>query len=1032
VAGSNTLFDFGNMEYTGSIGRAISFGNAQDAVVNSSLNLQLNGMLGDSIEIAASLSDQNLPIEPDGSTTQLNEIDKIFIQFKKKNWNLNIGDIDLRQNNHYYLNFYKRLQGISFETSNKIKKNLQNNFLISGALARGKFTSNSFQGLEGNQGPYRLQGANKEFFFIVLANTEKVYIDGEQLQRGEDQDYIINYNTAEITFMPQRLITKDKRIRVEFEYNDRNYVNSQLFVSDQLQINKKLNMRFSAYSNLDAKNSPINQTLNPAQKAFLGTIGDSIQTAYFPAIFPDTLSPGKILYKQYDTLVNSVLRKIYIYSTNKDSAKFNLNFAELGPGKGDYNLLLNGANGKVFIWVQPVGSIKQGQYEPVQFLVTPKKQQIAAISFEYTPDKHNQIKTEFSLSNHDINSFSSFDKKNDKGIAAKLEWANQSNLNNNLKINSEAAYEINNSNFKTIERLRSPEFNRDWNLPLTTTYAGEQLGSFSTGITDRKNNQFRIRMQNFRRNNGYTGFRQSLHTVTQIKGWLVNSAFSYTKTNDAKQDGLFIRPSADLNKVFSKLRNYKLGINFFMEKNKLLDRTADSLNPLSISFQSLRFSVASNDAKENKWSIAYILRNNQIPVQKSLLQSDKSSDLEAAAALKINPAHQFSFKATFRDLQVQLPARVSYKSDKTILGRAEYQINEWNGLLNGNVLMETGSGQEQKRDFAYLEVPAGQGEFFWIDYNNNGVQELNEFELAQFPDQKKFIRIYLPTNQFLKANFNTFIYTMSLNPKAKLTKQKYKGLKNIWSRSFLSSSLQVNKKEQSNNAININPFKYNIENAALITLNNIFTNSYSFNKFSNHWGFDLNADKRMNKVLLTYGYESRELNSYLMKGRVNLFNRILLENTNRLYFNKLITPGFDNRNFDIRQKSTEAKISYSNNTKIRIGTGFQTETKQNRQGSGERATVYSYSIDAKYNALQSAALNGKFTLSNIRYKGNPNSTVSYIMLEALVPGKNYLWNIDFVKTLKNNLEISFRYEGRKTGNAPTIHIGTATMRATFY
>ena len=1030
---ANGLFDFGTLNYNGSFGRSISFGNSQDAVFNSQLNLQLSGLIGDSIYVAAAITDNNIPIQPDGTTAQLNEFDKVWLQFKKHNWEINLGDIDIRQNQDYFLNFYKRLQGVSYQQQNKIGKEGANKMLFSGAIAKGKFTRNVFQGEEGNQGPYRLQGANNELYFVVLANTERVFIDGELLQRGEDQDYVINYNTAEVTFTPKRMITKDRRIQIEFEYADRNYLNSLFYAHDEIAFSKKFSVSIGLYSNADAKNSPINQTLDSNQTRFLANLGDSIQNAFYPVASIDTFSASLILYAKRDTLHNGIHDSIYVYSTNKDSAKYNLNFVEVGQGKGNYVPLYNDANGKVYQWVQPVNGVPQGNFDAVTFLVTPKKQQIVNISTIYAIDKKTVLKTDMALSNYDVNTLSTKDKGDNTGYAARFllqrkglwHWQQKP-----LQLNTSLSYEYVDQRFTPLERLRPVEFTRDWGLGLQTNPATEQLPQATIEIRDEKNNAFQYNVAGYLRSDAYKGFRQTLQYMQALKGWQWNTNVSLTNNGAPSDKGYYFRPSIDVKKTFPSLFNYQVGAGYAMEHNEQRNIAADTLNATSFAFETISAFIKSNPAKSNRWSFTYTTRSNEIPYQKSLLQTDISHNYNMLVEFLKNKKRQLRINVTYRQLHVYNQQVTGEAPDNSLLGRTEYTLNEWKGFVTGNILYELGSGQEQKKDYSYVQVPAGQGQYTWIDYNNDGVQQLNEFVVALYPDQATYIRVYTPTNEYIKTNYTQFNYSISLNPKALAGNIHNNHFKNFITRFNIQSSMQTAKKVLADGNPLFNPFNGKIADTALITLSYVFTNTLSFNRFSAKWGADISRVINYTKSFLTYGLENRQLTDWTLKGRFNINKQYLLAITQKLSTNSLITPSFDNQNYQLKIISTEPSFSYINGTQYRLQASYQYAQKQNSVDyGGDKSTSNSLNLEAKLNAVQRTSLTAKFTYNSITYTGATNTTVSYIMLDGLLPGKNYLWNIEFTKRLVNNLEISFSYEGRKPGDTRVINIGRASLRA---
>jgi hypothetical protein len=131
------------------------------------------------------------------------------------------------------------------------------------------------------------------------------------LARGEQNDYVINYNTAELIFNPNILITQFSRIVVEFQYADQNY--SRVLFDQGLGIAKnRLKVRANYFLEQDNKNQPFqaeneltlfDSSLNQDAKQVLAQAGDDPEKAVISTIrLEPNFSTNKILYRKIDSL----------------------------------------------------------------------------------------------------------------------------------------------------------------------------------------------------------------------------------------------------------------------------------------------------------------------------------------------------------------------------------------------------------------------------------------------------------------------------------------------------------------------------------------------------------------------------------------------------------------------------------------------------------------------------------------------------------------------------------------------------------
>jgi hypothetical protein len=1037
---SGNFVDFNQIEYNGSYGRSVTLGNNQDVVLNSNFNLQANGYLLDSIKLEAAISDNTVPFQPEGNTQRIQEFDQIYIRLTKGPHLLQLGDFNIERPKGYFLNFYKRVQGISYETGFKLGGNVRNKIGVSGSVAKGQFARNIFEGSEGNQGPYKLTGNNGEQFFIVLANTERVYINGLLQQRGENADYIINYNTGELTFMPRRMISKDSRIQIEFEYQDRTYLNSLIYAWDELQVNKKWNLRFNAYSNQDAKNQSYTQSLSGDQKRFLSTIGDSINAALYPHITRDTFAANKILYKMVDTLVNGIFYdSVFVYSTNPDSAQYSLVFSSVGNNRGDYIISTANSNGRSYQWVAPVNGIRQGNFAPVQLLITPKKHQIFSLASNYRIDSFKVLNTEISLSNKDPNLFSKLGNQDHIGMAGRLQYSEQRFLGNKDSMNrslwtvqNEVNYEYVQARYRAIAPYRNVEFGRDWNVPqIDENKPDEHLGNISTSLRHLRYGSLAYSLGYYQRGSIYTGYRNVASYNIATGRWKTGIVFNLTRATDTLQETHFMRPTVFAEYQFKKLLKPILGARYEGEYNRLRNRNNDTLRASAYSFDIVTAYLKTAADARTGYGLAYIFRRDQLPRFTSFLQQSHSQTIEMNTSLARWKNHRITFTGSYRELIVDDSTFNNQKAEQTLLGRFEYTGSLLRNVVQVQTLYEFGSGQEQKKSYTYLEVPAGQGLYYWVDYNGDGVQQSNEFEIGQFPDQKKFIRVFTPTNEYVRVNYINYNQSLVIDPASFWNNKPVTAFQKLISRFSDQASLQISNRLLSDQGLNVyNPFISTLRNDFIITTATTLSNTLYYNRNNAGWGIDYNYLHNNAKQLLTYGVEGNSTTQHTGKLRWNINKSFTFNTTGRSGLRQYQSALSDGRTFRISSYNIEPSITWLYRGILRFTTSLRYDERKNAVSYGnEHATNARIEADIRYSRPVAGVIALRGSYAQIKYNALTNTSVAYSMLDALLPGANFLWYANWERRVSNGIEISFEYEGRKSGESKAIHTGKMTVRA---
>lgn len=1019
-------FDESNLRQSGSLSRGVIVGTNQDFALESGLNFELNGALTERININASLTDQSIPIQPDGTTQNLREFDKVFIQVESPNARVEMGDVDISLGQSTFAKLNRRLQGASGYASTAVGD-------YDGALSvvRGIYKSQSFNGEEGVQGPYRLTGRNNEEFVIILAGTERVYINGQRVQRGAENDYIIDYGLGEVFFTSNLLVKDETRIVIEYEYVDQNFNRTMVAAEGgDTFFDGRLRIGATAIRQADGDNLLSQQSLTENDIEVLRSAGDNLEDATISGarIADEREREEFVMYAEIDTVLNGGTYTIYEHQPGSPEAIYRVRFSDVGTNQGSYRRVSGDVNGLLYEWV---GS-GRGRYATSQQLPAPQKQQMVAINGRYNFTDKLEVFGEWAASDFDQNRFSSLDDDDNTDVAYETGFRLNEVQSALGKVDALLYRRYSGRRFEFFERTRDVEFERKWNI---TRFDQSRESINEAMLRLAPSEQTNIRGDiGFVERDDFVGIRQASSFTSNEPG-IVNLNYRQdlvqTEDDSLAEKGRWFRQKGSLGKDFILGDLIFTPYAAFEQEHRIQRNTiTDSLSQLSQSFYDigpgLRVGIS-----DFQIDIGIGYRSEMGLLENELVK--ESSAVEQRYSILYRPSGNFE---TLNEVKIR---NKDYTDNFSDLGNSNRQglfiksVTSYateNEFLDGEVFYQANTQRQAILQETYVRVGSASGQYVWRDINEDGVQQVDEFFQEVSPNEGLFIRRLLPSDELFPVVFLNLRTINTFKPF-----QLFNSESESWT-SGISLRSRIDISENSTTE--------NLKDVYLVNLNT-FRNDSTTVQGRLLWEKELDILQDVNTADLRFGYtQNRGLNQRTVES-VKTYTDLLYVNSSlditertRLLLdafsgtNRVLSSRLLNRNFDIKTLNIRPGINATINRSWNAGLHIS-YTKKEDSFPTEKVTADMLKLESTHRIFLFRKLqsNMRLELRRTIVNGNPTTYGSYELTEGTGEGTNLIWSLNSTYRVSNLIRFSLNYDGRTVENLPAIHTIKLVMSAIF-
>ncbi|MBI3005537.1 MAG: hypothetical protein HYY49_09005 [Ignavibacteriales bacterium] len=1034
-----------NLQKSGSLARGFTVGTNRDLALNSGLRMQLSGKLSPDVDVVAALTDENSPIQPEGTTQSLRDVDKVFIELKSSQFGVTLGDFNAevtQREGGEFARHQRKLQGAkataSFGSLSSIAE--KTNIGLIAATSRGKFHTNQFQGVEGNQGPYRLTGRNGEQRLIVVAGSERVYLNGELMTRGEINDYTVDYSSGEVIFTSRRLITSSSRVTVDFEYTDRQFTRNYVSGSTNAEgFSNSLNVNAVFVQEADDPAAPVDIPLDETSRDILRQSGNDRFKASFSGIRfvgVDSLTQaGKGQYKLTDSTINGKQYTVLRYAPGDSLSLYAVTFSQVDRVPRDSAGYI-----RVGIGHFQFAGLGAGNYMPLQFLPMPQLQRTIGVNAQARVTPEITFSGEYAASRIDRNRLSDIDDADNDGVAFKFAGRfNQKQVSvggTNLgEIDMSLSERFIDRRFVSPDRFQEVEFNRAWNLESSSAANEEIREAYVTyrpipllsvgglyGFLDRQgqSQSTRIRSQ-------VSLTEPSLPILTYHFEDIRNSNFSLN-TNSA-----WVRQRGDLDYLISSL---KPGFGVEMETRKTHPSNSDSLLQGSFGFLQIAPRIGLPELGKMSASAEIQIRAEDSAANGSLEKAFTALTQTYTWQLREWKSLSGNITLNLRKTRFEEEFKKRGNTDsEVILVRSTSRYTPFQRAADAEAYYEFASQRSARLERAFVRVARGSGNYQYNgDVNGNGIADEEEFSPTRFDGD--FIAVYIPSDQLYPVVDLKTSFRLKLQP-ARVIGIGASGLEKVMRVVSTESFVRIDEKSREPDAsqIYLLNFKRFQNEATTIAGSNQFTQDLFLFENSPELSFRFRYAERSGLLQLVSATER----NYQKERSVRIRSQLVRELGNQTdYSNRIDRVTSTVLSFRVRDLTVDALTSeFSYRPELQWEVGFTvgfSRIVDYYTASKASADINEQGLRMVYALLGAGQFRSEFrreevTLSNV--DPDPLRPLPYEFTGGKATGKSFLWQLAFDYRISQNVQVTVNYNGRSERGRPAIHVARAEARAFF-